>query len=118
MKARSLAAAVVLALSSWDPAMATPVFVNGLTVPANTKDLSGDPIALNQRVGMFSDIYYAPAATRPPRAPRKSGREGFVYLPRIERSGDPQRLRRAAMDASRAAASFRLSSPAPKRQRS
>jgi len=40
--------------------MATPVFVNGLTVPANTKDLSGDPIALNQRVGMFSDIYYDP----------------------------------------------------------
>ena len=60
MKARSLAAAVALALGSATPAMATPTFVNGITVPANTTDLSGDPIALNQRLGMFSDIYYDP----------------------------------------------------------
>ena len=40
--------------------MATPAFVNGITVPANTTDLSGDPITVNQRLGMFSDIYYDP----------------------------------------------------------
>ena len=60
MKARSLAAAIALAFGSAAPAMATPAFVNGITVPANTTDLSGDPIALNQRLGMFSDIYYDP----------------------------------------------------------
>ena len=60
MKARSLAAAIALALSSAAPAMATPAFVNGITVPANTTDLSGDPITVNQRLGMFSDIYYDP----------------------------------------------------------
>jgi hypothetical protein len=60
VKARSLAAAIALAFGSAAPAMATPAFVNGLTVPANTTDLSGDPIALNQRLGMFSDIYYDP----------------------------------------------------------
>jgi len=60
VKARSLAAAVALALSYAAPAMATPAFVNGITVPASTTDFSGDPIALNQRLGMFSDIYYDP----------------------------------------------------------
>lgn len=39
-------------------------------------------------------------------------------LPRIERSGDAQRLRRAARDAATAAASSALRAPAPKRQRS
>ena len=60
MKSRSLAAAVALALTSGTPAMATPDFVNGLTVPASTTDLSGDPNSINQRLGMFSDIYYDP----------------------------------------------------------
>lgn len=60
MRFRSLAAAVVLALSSGAPAMATPTFVNGITVPANTTDLSGDPNAINRRLGMFSDLYYDP----------------------------------------------------------
>ena len=60
MKSRSLAAAVALALTSGTPAMATPDFVNGLTIPASTTDLSGDPNSINQRLGMFSDIYYDP----------------------------------------------------------
>jgi hypothetical protein len=57
---RALAAITALALSASAPAFAEPVFVNGITVPANTLDLSGDPITLNQRVGMFSDLYYDP----------------------------------------------------------
>jgi hypothetical protein len=63
VNARCLAAAIVLALSSAAPAMATPAFVNGITVPANTTDLSGNPIAVNQRSGIFSDIYYDPNRT-------------------------------------------------------
>ena len=60
MTFRALAAITALALSASAPAVAEPVFVNGITVPANTLDLSGDPITLNQRVGMFSDLYYDP----------------------------------------------------------
>jgi len=60
VKSRSLAAAVALALTSGTPAMATPDFVDGLTIPASTTDLSGDPNSINQRLGMFSDIYYDP----------------------------------------------------------
>jgi hypothetical protein len=51
---------VALVLGGSIPALAGPAFVNGITVPADTTDLSGDPIALNQRLGMFSDLYYDP----------------------------------------------------------
>lgn len=51
---------VALVLGGSIPALAGPAFVNGITVPADTLDLSGDPIALNQRLGMFSDLYYDP----------------------------------------------------------
>jgi len=36
---------------------ASPTFVNGLAIPGNTLDLSGDDFA---RAGFFSDIYYDP----------------------------------------------------------
>jgi hypothetical protein len=39
---------------------ASPVFVNGITVPASTQDLSADPIAINRRFGAFSDLFYDP----------------------------------------------------------
>jgi hypothetical protein len=51
---------VALVLGGSIPALAGPAFVNGITVPADTLDLSGDPIALNQRLGMSSDLYYDP----------------------------------------------------------
>jgi len=57
---RALAAIVALILGGSTPALAGPAFVNGIPVPADTLDLSGDPIALNQRLGMFSDLYYDP----------------------------------------------------------
>ena len=53
-----LAVAVLWAVLCSAPALATPAFVNGLAIPAGTTDLSGDPIVLNQRLGMFSDLYY------------------------------------------------------------
>jgi hypothetical protein len=40
--------------------MATPAFVNGITIPANTTDLSNDPTPINNRLGFFSDLYYDP----------------------------------------------------------
>jgi len=53
--------AVALACVSTCPAaLANPVFVNGVTLPAVTQDLSGDAVALNRRLGMFSDLYYDP----------------------------------------------------------
>jgi hypothetical protein len=57
---RALVMIVALVLGGSIPALAGPAFVNGITVPADTLDLSGDPIALNQRLGMFSDLYYDP----------------------------------------------------------
>jgi hypothetical protein len=57
---RFVAVLVTLVLGGSIPAVAGPAFVNGITVPADTLDLSGDPIALNQRLGMFSDLYYDP----------------------------------------------------------
>ena len=60
MTFRLVAAIVAFVLGGSLPALAGPAFVNGITVPADTLDLSNDPIALNQRVGMFSDIYYNP----------------------------------------------------------
>lgn len=60
MRRGTLAVAILLALSWGAPALAAPVFVNGISIPASTPDLSGDPIALNQRLGFFSDLYYDP----------------------------------------------------------
>ena len=60
MTFRLVTAIVALVLGGSIPALAEPAFVNGITVPADTLDLSNDPIALNQRVGMFSDLYYDP----------------------------------------------------------
>lgn len=60
MTSRALVMIVALVLGGSIPALAGPAFVNGITVPADTTDLSGDPIALNQRLGMFSDLYYDP----------------------------------------------------------
>jgi len=57
---RLVAAVVALVLGGSIPALAAPAFVNGITVPADTLDLSNDPITLNQRLGMFSDLYYDP----------------------------------------------------------
>src|SRR5215468_3384869 len=55
-----LAGLLVSLVTGAGPVYAGPAFVNGITVPANSTDLSNDPIALNQRVGMFSDLYYDP----------------------------------------------------------
>ena len=60
MTFRLVAAVVALVLGGSIPALAAPAFVNGITVPADTLDLSNDPITLNQRLGMFSDLYYDP----------------------------------------------------------
>ena len=60
MTFRLVAAIVAFVLGGSIPAFAAPAFVNGITVPADTLDLSNDPIALNQRLGMFSDLYYDP----------------------------------------------------------
>lgn len=55
------AGAAVLCAST---TLAAPAFVNGIAIPATTLDLSGDTSGatplLNQRVGMFSDLYYDP----------------------------------------------------------
>lgn len=40
-------------------ALATPSYVNGIAIPGNTSDLSGDA-GLGSRLGFFSDIYYDP----------------------------------------------------------
>lgn len=42
-----------------DTALATPTFVNGLTIPGDTPDQFGSEVN-NGRVGFFSDIYYDP----------------------------------------------------------
>src|SRR5215468_836398 len=55
-----LAGLLVSLVTGAGPVYAGPAFVNGITVPANTTDLSNDPITLNQRLGMFSDLYYDP----------------------------------------------------------
>ena len=49
MTFRLVAAIVAFVLGGSIPAFAAPAFVNGITVPADTLDLSNDPIALNQR---------------------------------------------------------------------
>lgn len=60
--AATLAAGAALLCAS--TALAAPAFVNGITIPADTLDLSGDTsgatATLNQRLGMFSDLYYDP----------------------------------------------------------
>ena len=60
MTFRLVAAIVAFVLGGSIPAFAALAFVNGIIVPADTLDLSNDPIALNQRLGMFSDLYYDP----------------------------------------------------------
>jgi hypothetical protein len=41
-----------------EPVQAAPAFVNGLTLDADTLDLSGGTLVNNGRLGFFSDIYY------------------------------------------------------------
>ncbi|MCX5947086.1 MAG: esterase-like activity of phytase family protein [Cyanobacteria bacterium] len=43
------------------PAMATPAYVNSLTIPGNTLDLSGGTSANSGRFGAFSGLYYLPS---------------------------------------------------------
>jgi len=57
---RHISLAAMLLMGTAMSAVAAPSFVNGITVDATTQDLSSDPIALNNRVGMFSDLYYDP----------------------------------------------------------
>jgi hypothetical protein len=52
-----LAAGAAALLST--SALATPAFVNAITIPATTQDLSGDP-GITSRLGFFSDLYYDP----------------------------------------------------------
>jgi len=46
------------------PAMAAPVYVNSLTIPGNTLDLSGDTTVINRRFGAFSGLYYLPSVNQ------------------------------------------------------
>ncbi len=50
---------VIAALLS-GPALATPMFVNGLAIPGNTIDATGIVGANQGRFGGFSDLYYDP----------------------------------------------------------
>lgn len=59
MRLRILAAVVACALVGAAPALAGPAFVNGITIPAGTPDLSSDAAPFN-RLGFFSDLYYDP----------------------------------------------------------
>ena len=43
------------------PAMAAPAYVNSITIPGNTLDLSGGTTANNGRFGAFSGLYYLPS---------------------------------------------------------
>lgn len=59
MNARlSIACAVAAAWFMAAPAQAAPAFVNGLTIDADTLDVSGGTLVNNGRLGFFSDIYY------------------------------------------------------------
>jgi len=55
-----LAGMLVSMVAGAGPAPAAPVFVNGITIPASTPDLSGDAAPFN-RLGFFSDLYYDPS---------------------------------------------------------
>ena len=57
---RLFAAALLTCGLAAPAAQASPTFVNGITVPASTQDLSADPIVLNRRFGAFSDLFYDP----------------------------------------------------------
>ena len=46
------------------PAMAAPTYVNSLTIPGNTLDLSGGTTVNNGRFGAFSGIYYLPSVNQ------------------------------------------------------
>ena len=46
------------------PSMASPAYVNSLTIPGNTLDLSGGTIANNGRFGAFSGLYYLPSVNQ------------------------------------------------------
>ena len=43
------------------PALAAPQYVNSLSIPGNTLDLSGGTTANDGRFGAFSDLYYLPS---------------------------------------------------------
>lgn len=43
------------------PALAAPIYVNSLSIPGNTLDLSGGTTANNGRFGAFSGLYYLPS---------------------------------------------------------
>jgi len=52
---------VSIALTSATPSSAQPAFVNGILIPGNLLDATGQPGANGGRFGFFSDIYYDPA---------------------------------------------------------
>jgi hypothetical protein len=54
-----VACALALSLAGY-PAVAAPVFVNGLALPGSALDQSGGQTVNSGRVGYFSDIYYNP----------------------------------------------------------
>ena len=49
---------VTALLSPVTRASAQPAFVNGLIIPGNTLDATGEPGTNAGRFGFFSDIYY------------------------------------------------------------
>lgn len=59
MQVRPLVATTLCALAV-STAHAAPSFVNGITVPGNSLDLSGGTTVNDGRVGFFSDIHYDP----------------------------------------------------------
>jgi hypothetical protein len=46
------------------PALAAPAYVNSLTIPGNTLDLSGGTTVNNGRFGAFSGLYYLPSVNQ------------------------------------------------------
>jgi len=46
------------------PAMAAPTYVNSLTIPGSTLDLSGGTTVNNGRFGAFSGLYYLPSVNQ------------------------------------------------------
>jgi hypothetical protein len=58
MRIKPLALALYALCSA--PVLAAPSFVNGIAIPGDSLDRSGDPAAIDRRVGFFSDIYYDP----------------------------------------------------------
>jgi len=62
MHSIKVVAAIAAACSSLFAAQsdAAPQFVNGVVIPGNTLDATGQPGANRGRVGFFSDLYYDP----------------------------------------------------------